>query len=371
MYSIEKLLKIMVESNASDLYLSLGAFPMLKIEGKTIPLEKDKITEDTLNDLEKSILSDEQQMIFKREHELDFAYSFPGVGRFRINYFKQRGTSSIVLHQVLSKIRNVKELNLPAHFNDLVLNKRGIILVVGQVGCGKSTTLAALIDHRNKTMPGHILTLEDPIEFLHQHKKSIVNQREIGNDTLSFAKALKSALREAPDMLLIGEIRDRESMLTALNFAETGHLVLSTLHAANVTQAIERIFNMHGTAYQDLIRMQLSENICAIISQRLVVSLENKLLPATEILLPSARVRDLIRKGDTHLLHSTIEFAKGDGMQSFDQCLYDMYQDKKIDLETAIRYADHQTDLTMKIKSGERHQSTEKIELVTADDLEE
>ncbi len=370
MYSIEKLLKVMVKSNASDLYISLGAYPMLKVGNDTIPLEEEVITPEILTHLKDNLLTDEQKEIYKREYELDFAYSFPGVGRFRINYFKQRGTDAIVMHQILSIIKNIEELNLPAQLNDLVLNKRGIILIVGSVGAGKSTTLSALIDHRNRTMSGHILTLEDPIEFLHQHKKSIVNQREIGNDSLSYSRALKSALRESPALLLMGEIRDRDSMLTALNFAETGHLVLTTMHAATVTQAIERIFNLHGTAFQALVRMQLSENIRAIIAQRLIPSVDHNLIPATEILLPSARVRDLIRKGDTHLLHNTIEFSKNEGMQSFDQCLLQMYKDKKIDKETAIRYSDHQTDLTMQIKADEKHYSTEKIELYKSDELQ-
>jgi twitching motility protein PilU len=356
MYKIERLLEVMVKSEASDMYISLGAYPMLKIEGETIPIEEEKITTEMLEQLRISLMNENQRAKFDAENELDFALSFPGLGRFRINYFMQR---------VATHIRSIKELNLPEVLNNLALQERGLILIVGAVGSGKSTTLAALVDNRNRTMPGHILALEDPIEFLHQHKKSIVNQREIGQDTYSYRRALRAALREAPSLLLMGEIRDIESMAIALNFAETGHLVLSTLHAANTTQAVERMLSLHDAAFQDLIRMQLSENLSAIIAQRLVPTIEGGRIPATEILLPSARIQDLIRKGDTHLLHHSLEFSISDGMMSFDQCLHKMYRDEKITKETAIRYADRTTDLKMKIHSGEKHEITSNIELET------
>ncbi|MEE9189898.1 MAG: PilT/PilU family type 4a pilus ATPase [Candidatus Neomarinimicrobiota bacterium] len=365
MYSIERLLDVMVKSEASDLYISLGAYPMLKIEGETIPIEEEKITAENLEQLRQSLMNENQQAKFDAENELDFALSFPGLGRFRINYFMQRGSEASVIHHVLEQIKSIEELNLPVLLNELALQERGLLLIVGAVGSGKSTTLAALVDNRNQTMAGHILTLEDPIEFLHQHKKSIVNQREIGQDTYSYRRALKSALREAPSLLLMGEIRDIESMAIALNFAETGHLVLSTLHAANTTQAVERMLSLHDVAFQDLIRMQLSENLTAIVAQRLVPTIEGGRIPATEILLPSARIRDLIRKGDTHLLHHSLEFAISDGMQSFDQCLHQLYRDEKITKETAIRFYDRTTDLKMKILAGEKHEITSVIELVT------
>ena len=368
MYSIERLLDVMVKSEASDMYISLGAYPMLKIEGETIPIEEEMVTTEILEQLKHSLMNEDQRAKFDAENELDFALSFPGLGRFRINYFIQRGSEAIVIHHILMYIKSIEELNLPELLNDLALRERGLLLVVGAVGSGKSTTLAAVVDNRNQTMAGHILTLEDPIEFLHEHKKSIGKQREIGQDTYSYRRALRSALREAPSLLLMGEIRDVESMAIALNFAETGHLVLSTLHAANTTQAVERMLSLHETAFQNLIRIQLSENLIAIIAQRLVPTIDGGRIPATEILLPSARIRDLIRKGDTHLLHNSLEFASAEGMQSFDQCLLKMYRDEKITRETAVRYSDRPTDLKMKIHAGEKHEITSVIELVTDED---
>ncbi len=351
MYNIETLLKLMIESKANDLFISLGAYPVLTIGSDIVRLKEDKISNEMLKDFRKSFLTNEQEQIFIREKELDFAYSFPGVGRFRVNYFVQRGTDAIVVHHIPIAIKTPEELGLPQSLNKIALEDRGLVLIVGSAGSGKSTTLAALIDHRNQNKTGHILTLEDPIEFLHQHKKSIVNQREIGQDSLSFKRALKSALRENPSALLMGEIRDMDTIATAVNFAETGHLVLSTMHATNTQLAVERIFNIYGPELQKTARDQLSENINAIIAQRLVPTKDNKLIPAVEILLPSARVKDLIKKGEIHLLPRALEFSKTEGMQTFDQCLLQLYKDGIIMPETAIAYSDHKTDITMKIKA--------------------
>jgi len=351
MYSIETLLKLMIESKANDLFVSLGSYPVLMIDGESFPLKEEKITLEMLDSFRKSLLTSELEQIFIREKELDFAYSFPGVGRFRINYFVQRGSDALVAHHIPTSIKTPDELGLPKSLSDIALEDRGLVLIVGSAGSGKSTTLAALIDHRNRNKTGHILTLEDPIEFLHQHKKSIVNQREIGQDSLSFKRALKSALRENPSALLMGEIRDMESIATAVNFAETGHLVLSTMHATNTQVAVERIFNIYGPELQKAARDQLSENINAIIAQRLVPTKDKKLIPAIEMLLPSARVKDLIKKGEIHLLPHALEFAKTEGMQTFDQCLLQLYKDGIITPETAIKYSDHKTDITMKIKA--------------------
>lgn len=351
MYSIDTLLKLMIESKANDLFLSLGSYPILQITGEYYPIKEAKITDEMLEEFRKTLLDFESERIYSKEKELDFAYSLPGIGRFRVNYFKQRGSDAIVIHHVPTDIIKPKELGLPLILPDIALENRGLVLIVGSAGSGKSTTLASLIDHRNSNRSGHILTLEDPIEFLHHHKKSIVNQREIGQDSFSFKRALKSALRENPSALLMGEIRDMETIATAVNFAETGHLVLSTMHATNTQLAVERILNMYGPDLQHSARDQLSENILAIVAQRLLPSKTNNLVPVFEILLPSSRVKDLIKKGEIHLLPRALEFSRVEGMQTFDQGLLKLYKDEKITAETAINYSDHKTDITMKIKA--------------------
>lgn len=349
MYNIETLLKLMIESKANDLFISLGAYPVLTIGSETVRLKDEKVSNEMLTGFRKSFFTSEQEQIFIREKELDFAYSITNVGRFRVNYFVQRGSDAIVIHHIPTAIKTPEELGLPQSLSKIALEARGLVLIVGAAGSGKSTTLAALIDYRNRNKTGHILTLEDPIEFLHQHKKSIVNQREIGQDSLSFKRALKSALRQNPSALLMGEIRDMDTIATAVNFAQTGHLVLSTMHATNTQLAVERIFNIYGAGLQKTARDQLSENINAIIAQRLVPTKDGKLFPAVEILLPSARVKDLIKKGEIHLLPRALEFSKAEGMQTFDQCLLQLHKDGIITPETAINYSDHKTDITMKI----------------------
>ena len=369
MYKIKVLLKLMIESKADDLFISLGTYPMIKIGADVVRLKEEIVSTEMLQEFRESLLTSEQEELFKREKELDFAYNFPGVGRFRVNYFVQRGSDAIVIHYIPTTIRTLEELELPPNLGKIALEDRGLILIVGSAGSGKSTTLAALIDHRNRNKTGHILTLEDPIEFLHQHKKSIVNQREIGQDSFSFKRALKSALREHPSALLMGEIRDLDSIATAINFAETGHLVLSTMHATNTQFAVERIFNIYGSEFQKTARHQLSENINAIIAQRLVPTKDGKQIPALEILLPSARIKDLIKKGEIHLLHRALEFAKAEGMQTFDQCLFQLYIDGIIMPEIAINYSDRKTDLTMKIKAEGWVEKHHKLQLDL--DLEE
>lgn len=349
MYNIETLLKLMIESKANDLFISLGAYPVLTIGSETVRLKDEKVSNEMLTGFRKSFFTSEQEQIFIREKELDFAYSITNVGRFRVNYFVQRGSDAIVIHHIPTAIKTPEELGLPQSLSKIALEARGLVLIVGAAGSGKSTTLAALIDYRNRNKTGHILTLEDPIEFLHQHKKSIVNQREIGQDSLSFKRALKSALRQNPSALLMGEIRDMDTIATAVNFAQTGHLVLSTMHATNTQLAVERIFNIYGAGLQKTARDQLSENINAIIAQRLVPKKDGKLFPAVEILLPSARVKDLIKKGEIHLLPRALEFSRAEGMQTFDQCLLQLHKDGIITPETAINYSDHKTDITMKI----------------------
>ena len=370
MYSLVDLLGVMVEAEASDLYVTTGTFPMVKISGETYPIEKEKVSRENLESLKQEMLTEDQMEQFHKTLELDYTYSLAGVGRFRVNFFRQRGADSFVVRQIVSTIRSLDDLNLPQTLKDLSLLDRGLILVVGATGSGKSTTLAAMIDHRNSSKTGHILTLEDPIEFLHDHKKSIINQREVGQDTESYSRALKSALREAPSVLLVGEIRDRETMQAALSFSETGHLVFSTLHATNAPQTIERILSFYDQSQHSMLQMQLSQNLQAVIAQRLVPALGGGRVAALEIMLSSARIRDLIHKGSFHLLRQTISGGHSEGMQLFDQALYKLYQEDKIDEELAIEFADQPTDLKLMIASQENRSATQEISLLADNDEE-
>lgn len=341
----------MVEAEASDLYVSVGAYPMLKIADETVPLEKDTITPDMMNALQEEMMSESKRLVFDQEKELDYTYSLDGVGRFRVNFFRQRNHKSFVIRRIELRIKTLEDLNLPPLLGELITRPRGLILVVGATGSGKSTTMAAMVDHRNNTMTGHILTLEDPIEFMHQHKKSIINQREIGDDSHSYQKALKSALREAPSMLLVGEIRDRETMSAALNFSETGHLVLSTLHASNAYQTIERIMSFYDADQQPLIRLQLSQNLAGVIAQRLVPTVEGGRVAALEVMLDSARIKDLISRGEIELLRYTIQNSVNEKMNLFDQSLFNLYRDGIIYEDTAVQFADRPGDLNLQIRS--------------------
>lgn len=364
MYEIDELLKVMVEADASDLFVTLGAYPMLKIKGDVLPLEKEVITTENLQKLKKTLLSDEQIKQFNKEKELDYTYSLSGVGRFRINIFRQRNSDACVVRRIVLEIQSLEELSLPPILGELAMQDRGLVLVVGAAGSGKSTTLAAMIDHRNRNESGHILTLEDPVEFLHHHKMSVVNQREIGQDTTSFHSALRSALREAPSMLLIGEIRDEITMSAALNFAETGHLVLSTLHAINASQTIDRILSFYDVLKHDMIRLQISQTLNGIIAQRLVPTKLDSRSAVLEILLSTARVRELLQRGEVDLLASTIANSSMEGMKLFDQSIYELYKENIITQETAITYADRPTDLLLKIRSDESKKRKLNIELL-------
>ena len=367
MYILQDLLTVMVEAEASDLYVSVGAYPMLKISGEVYPIEKEILSAENLVALREEMLSPEQLQVYKAQKELDYTLGLAGVGRFRVNFFRQRGSDSFVVRQIVSSISSLQDLDLPAILSELSLKDRGLVLVVGATGSGKSTTLAAMIDHRNASRSGHILTLEDPIEFLHAHKKSVVNQREIGHDTESYTKALKSALREAPSVLLIGEIRDREAMQAALNFSETGHLVFSTLHATNTSQTIDRILSFYDSSEKELAQMQLSQNLLAIVAQRLVPQDNGKLTAALEVLISTGRIRDLIQKGSVELIPQTIRSGVSEGMQLFDQALFKLYKAKKINEWVAIDFADHPTDLKLMIASSEQRQSALDITLLEDD----
>lgn len=343
-------LKLMVQKNGSDLFFSTGAAPHMKAEGRTMPIGDQRLGAGKVRELAYSIMTDDQKSEFENTMECNLAISVGGLGRFRVNVFRQRGDVAMVLRYIKGSIPSINELQLPEILKKLILEPRGLILVVGSTGSGKSTTLASMIDHRNETTTGHILTIEDPIEFLHTHKKSVVDQREVGLDTLSFSNALKNALREAPDVILIGEIRDSATMQHANAYAETGHLCLATLHANNANQAIDRIVNFFPDSAHKQLFNDLSLNLKAIVSQRLVKDENGKRVPAVEILLLTSFISELIQKGDVHSIKEAMEQGKEIGMQTFDGALYDLYMQKKISLDEALRNADSRNNLSLKIR---------------------
>ncbi len=346
---LTRFLKIMKEKNGSDMFLSTGAPINIKVEGVLQSLGKTPLPLGLVKKIAYSIMDEGQVPEFEKEHELNLAISLPSIGRFRVNVFKQRNEVGMVIRTIETEIPSAKELKIPELVNELILDKRGLILVAGGTGSGKSTTMASMINHRNENMTGHILTVEDPIEFMHRHKKSIVNQREIGSDTHGYKQALKSALREAPDVILIGEIRDKETMEAAISFAETGHLCLATIHANNSDQAIERVLNFFPSDTHKNILLNLALNVKAIISQRLVKDRNGLRRPAIEILINTPMIREMIRRGEVNKLKEAMETSLDDGMQTFDTALYDMYKKDIISLEEAIQNADSPQGLQVKI----------------------
>ena len=346
-------LKLMVQKNASDLYFSTGTQVHLKLEGKTVPVGETRLGAGIVRKLAFSIMSDPQAAEFEREMECNLALSVEGIGRFRVNVFRQRGDVAMVIRYIKSDIPSLEQLSLPPVLSDMVQEKRGLILMVGSTGSGKSTSLASMIDYRNQKQCGHILTLEDPIEFLHKHKKSVVNQREIGFDTKSYEIALKNAMREAPDVILIGEIRDRATMEHAIAYAETGHLCLSTLHANNANQALDRIVNFFPDSAHRQLYMDLSLNLKGVASQRLIRGTDGKRVPAVEVMLLTSYISELIQKGDIHGLKEAMEQGGQRGMQTFDQSLYELYSQGKIGLEEALVNADSKNNLALKIRLAE------------------
>ncbi len=346
---LEALLRQMCEIEASDLYLTTGAPPCAKVQGELVHLGEERLGPDEVAAIAREIMNADQREEFARTHELNLALSVPGVGRFRVNCFHQRNQVALVARHIKTEIPDFQTLGLPPVLTKLVMQKRGLVLFVGGTGSGKSTSLASLIDFRNTHAAGHIITIEDPVEFMHRHKKSIVNQREVGIDTTDYAEALKNTLRQAPDVILIGEIRDRETMEHALAFSQTGHLVLSTLHATNATQAFERILNFFPEDRHAQIRMDLSFNLRGIVSQRLLNGMKKRRVVAVEVLLATPRVSDVIHKGDFHLLPEIIEKSTNLGMQSFDQALFQLYQDGQIELKEALRNADSPNNLRLRI----------------------
>lgn len=351
--TMEALLAHMLKLDASDLYLTADKPPVFRVNGAGLS-GKTALSAEQVAMLITSLLDEKQTTEFARELELNFAV-VRAEGRFRINVFRQRGSIGLVARLVRTKIRTLDELGLPTAMKSVAMSRRGLVLVVGATGSGKSTLLAALIDHRNINEAGHILTIEDPIEFIHPHKRSIITQREVGTDTRSYTAALKNALRQAPDVVLIGEIRDAETMEAAIAFAETGHLCLSTLHANNANQALERILNLVPPARQQEVRLQLSLNLRAIISQRLVATASGGRAAALEILLDTPRVKDLIKGGEIEAIKDAIEQSSPDGCRTFDQSLFDLYASGAIAEARALENADRPNNLRLVI---ERHRAS-------------
>jgi len=347
-------LKVLAERDGSDLYLSTGARPSAKFNGVLTPLGKDPAPLGWVESLANELMSDKQKLEFKNKPEMNLALSLPNVGRFRVNIFKQRNEVSMVIRNIVTDIPDLKQLGLPDVLKKVIMLKRGLILFVGGTGSGKSTSLAALIDHRNTNSKGHIITIEDPIEFVHQHKGCIINQREVGMDTDSFEDALKNTLRQAPDVILIGEIRDRETMEHALAFAETGHLAISTLHANNANQALDRIINFFPEEKRQSLLSDLSINLQAFVSQRLIPTVDGKRCAAIEVLLNSPRIADLIKEGDVLEIKEVMEKSEPIGMQTFDIALFNLYKAGKITLDETLKNADAANNLRLKIELAEK-----------------
>jgi len=346
-------LKILVQHDGSDLYLTVDAPPAAKFQGTLKPLENSKLTRERIKEIAYSLMDADQQKAFEQVPELNLALSEPGIGRFRVNIFKQRNSFALVIRNIKVDIPNADKLGLPEVLKKTIMEKRGLILFVGGTGSGKSTSLAALIDYRNTHASGHIITIEDPIEYIHPHKKSLVNQREVGVDTLSYEDALKNTLRQAPDVILIGEIRSQETMEHALAFAETGHLCLSTLHANNANQALDRIINFFPEERHNQLLLDLSLNLKAFVSQRLVPTVDGKRTAAIEVLLGTQLVRDLIQKGDVHSIKEAMEKSENIGMQTFDSHLLRLYKSGVISLEEALQNSDSPNNLKLKINLSE------------------
>ena len=350
-------LRTMVEKDASDLYLSSGAPASAKLDGTLQPLEETKLTTEQVKEIAYSVMDSEQITEFEHKPEMNLAISEEGIGRFRVNIFRQRNSISLVIRNIKTDIPDWELLGLPSILTDVIMEKRGLVLFVGATGSGKSTSLASLIDYRNTNTAGHIITIEDPVEFVHSHKKSIVNQREVGVDTDSYEDALKNTLRQAPDVILIGEIRDRDTMDHALAFAETGHLAISTLHANNANQALDRIINFFPEDRRNQLLLDLSLNLRAFVSQRLIKTTDGKRAAAVEILLGTPLVQDMIRRGDVHEIKEVMQKSESLGMQTFDRALYKLVEAGRISADEALKNADSPNNLRLTLSLN-----TDKVE---------
>ncbi len=345
-----QLLKAMVNQKGSDLFITAGFPPAMKLNGSVTPLSNQPLSAEHALKFTMSVMNERQRVEFQSKNECNFAIALDEIGRFRVNAFRQQGRAGMVMRVINTKIPDIDALAVPPTLKKVIMEKRGLIIIVGATGSGKSTTLAAMIGHRNGNQGGHIITIEDPIEFVHDHRKSIITQREVGVDTESWEVALKNTLRQAPDVILIGEIRDRETMEYAVAFAETGHLCLATLHANNSNQALDRIINFFPEEKRHQLLMDLSLNLKAVISQRLIPAVKGGRVPAIEILLNSPYVQDLIFKGEVSTIKEAMKKGRELGMQTFDQALFDLYETYQITFEDAMRNADSVTDLKLAIK---------------------
>ncbi len=352
------LLRIMIQKEGSDLFLTTGAPPSMKAYGKLVPMSTQPLPPGAVKQIAYQIMTPEQIKDFEKSPEMNLAIADPDIGRFRVNIFQQRGQIAIVARNIKTEIPSWQKLGLPEILTKLIMQKRGLILFVGGTGSGKSTSLAALIDYRNTNSDGHIITIEDPVEFVHQHKKSIINQREVGVDTKSYEEALKNTLRQAPDVILIGEIRSQETMEHALAFAETGHLCLSTLHANNANQALDRIINFFPEERHKQLFMDLSLNLQGFVSQRLIPTVDGKRAAAIEILLGTPRVCDLIKQGKVDEIKEVMEKSENQGMKTFDSALFDLYKAGRISLEEALKNADSKNNLRLRIQLSEGKKPT-------------
>ena len=346
------LFKLMVEKKASDLFFTSNAPIKIKIEGQILPVNKQVLTPETVRQTSFALMSNEQREHFLKEWELDFAVSEPGLGRFRVNVFMQRGYPAMVMRYITADMPRVESLGLPDIISELILLKRGLILMVGATGSGKSTTLAAMINYRNENSSDHIVTIEDPIEFLHTNKRSIVNQREVGLDTKSYARALRGVVRAAPDVILIGEIRDKDGMEAAINLSGTGHLVLATMHANNSAESLDRMINMFPREQHAQIFLDLSQYLRAIMAQRLVMGRDNRRLAAVEVMLNTPHIGTLIKKGDVVSIKEAINLSGDSGIQSFDAALHELFKQGRINLDEALLHADSRANLEAKINFG-------------------
>ncbi|HRF74026.1 MAG TPA: PilT/PilU family type 4a pilus ATPase [Accumulibacter sp.] len=350
---LDKLFQVMADRQASDIFISAGVPIHIKIQGVTVPVNQQVMEPSMTDKIAHELMTPEQAQTFEATKEMNLSVGVPKLGNFRINLFRQRGSISVVVRYILGNIPALDTLLLPMTLADLVMERRGLILIVGSTGSGKSTTIASMLDHRNSNCTGHILTIEDPIEYLFKHKKSIVNQREIGMDTLGWNHALKSAMRQAPDCILIGEIRDKETMQAAIAYAQTGHLCLGTLHANNSYHALNRVINFFPLESRGSLYMDLSVSLKAIVSQRLVKLKEGKLAPAVEVLLNSYHVQELVERGDIPALKEAMEQSLAPGSQTFEQDLFRLYRSGLITLEEALRNADSPTNLSWLINNNE------------------
>jgi len=349
----DKLLRLVVEKGASDLFITAGKPPMLKVNGKLFAAGKSSLSPEQAKDIVLGVMNPDQQEYFKSSHECNFAINTRGLGRFRVSAFQQRNLAGMVLRRIEVNIPTVSDLGLPPIIEELAMTRRGLIIFVGATGTGKSTSLAAMIGHRNENSSGHIISIEDPIEFIHQHKGCIITQREVGVDTDSFEVALKNTLRQAPDVIMIGEVRTRETMAHAVTFAETGHLCLCTLHANNANQALDRIIHFFPSDRHDQIWMDLSLNLRAMVAQQLIPTIDGQgRRAAIEVLINTPLVSDHIRKGEVHLLKELMSKSTEQGMQTFDQALYKLYDENEITYEAALAHADSPNDLRLMIKLG-------------------